>query len=152
MSDIDDAMEETQEKAKSKFGIGGSGTTDTGSEDTTEEPAVNESTSTTETQGTSETLETGETEETEETSKTEDEADAESSSKERGRLIDEYENINIYVPEELKDELNFLFKQIDVEYSRETGGDLEKHWDFYPAVVRTVLRNEDDLREELGIE
>jgi hypothetical protein len=41
---------------------------------------------------------------------------------------------------------------MDLEYSRSNREDLEKHWDFYPAVVRTVLQNEDDLRAELDID
>ena len=60
--------------------------------------------------------------------------------------------MNIYIPPELKRELNDLFKLMDLEYSRSKNDDLEKHWDFYPAVVRTVLENEEDLRSELGID
>lgn len=148
MSDIDEAMEETREKAQSRFGVGGS----TAGEDA-------RSSSGSDTSEASEALETSETEETSGTSETEDPADARAgpdpSGEEelgRGRLVDEYENVNIYIPGELKEELNVLFKQMDLEHSRETDGGLEKHWDFYPAVVRTVLRNEADLREELGIE
>ncbi len=85
---------------------------------------------------------------------TDEDSDAESTdeSASRGRLVDEYDNVNIYIPPELKRELNDLYKLMDLEHSRSSGEDLEKHWDFYPAVVRTVLRNEDDLRSELDID
>lgn len=151
MSDIDEAMEETREKAQSRFGVGGS----TAGEDARPSSGSDAS----EASDSLETSETSGTEETSEASETEGPSDAragpESSGEEelgRGRLVDEYENVNIYIPGELKEELNVLFKQMDLEHSRETDGGLEKHWDFYPAVVRTVLRNEADLREELGIE
>lgn len=174
MTDIDDAMEETREKAKSKFGVGSdadgasddetattseasgeSGTSAT--EEAPESPETTGLSETSETQATSEISEAPETSETSETTGsagatgTRESSEPESEA-ERGRLVDEYENVNIYIPGELKEELNFLFKQMDLEHSRATGDGLEKHWDFYPAVVRTVLRNEDDLRDELGIE
>lgn len=139
MSDIDDAMEETREKARSKFGVGGRADATEGADVRPEEDGdtspASDSSGTSETSGPLETQGTSET-----------------AGGDRGRLVDEYENVNIYIPAELKEELNVLFKQMDLEHSRDTDGGLEKHWDFYPAVVRTVLRNEADLREELGLE
>lgn len=144
MRDIDEAMEETREKARSKFGVGG-GPDESGGVDGREETPPDEAPASgpdrddpSETQG---ALETQGTQATDDAGGTD-----------RGRLVDEYENVNIYIPAELKEELNVLFKQMDLEHSRGTDGGLEKHWDFYPAVVRTVLRNEADLREELGLE
>lgn len=141
MSDIDEAMEETREKAQSRFGVGGAD--ESGDVDDSADPAGEPPSSG------SETAETSEPEGTLETQGTSATDDA---PPDRGRLVDEYENVNIYIPAELKEELNLLFKQMDLEHSRGTDGGLEKHWDFYPAVVRTVLRNEADLREELGLE
>lgn len=187
MSDLEDEMERTKERAAA-FGVKGE-TDDEGEEDVDTEEKVSEST--TEPSAAEEEAEELEVEDALETSETSlavegtttpetDESDAaadrertvddvssepeeESESADgsattsreessRGRLVDEYDNVNIYIPPELKRELNDLFKLMDLEYSRSKRDDLEKHWDFYPAVVRTVLENEDDLRSELGID
>lgn len=70
----------------------------------------------------------------------------------RGRVVDEFKNVNMYLPEELREDLNNLFKQMDLEASIENGTELQKNRDFYPAIIRTAMRNKSDLREELGIE
>lgn len=183
MSDLEDEMERTKERAAA-FGVSGE-TDDKNEEDIdTEESATGLSTTEEEDERSEaeEALETSETPPTVEGDRTPEieeknesaeqeqtvddvpsdpEGESESadgsvttSSEEssRGRLVDEYDNVNIYIPPELKRELNDLFKLMDLEYSRSKSEDLEKHWDFYPAVVRTVLENEDDLRSELGID
>lgn len=70
----------------------------------------------------------------------------------RGRVVDEFKNVNMYLPEELREDLNNVFKQMDLEASIENGIELQKNRDFYPAIIRTAMRNKSDLREELGIE
>ena len=185
MSDLEDEMERTKERAAA-FGVSGE-TDDEDEEDVDAEEDVSESATETSTAGkvdeeseAEEALETSEISATDEraTMPEINESDASAAQEQtanngssdtggesksdgsatgseessRGRLVDEYDNVNIYIPPELKRELNDLFKLMDLEYSRSQGGDLEKHWDFYPAVVRTVLENEDDLRSELGID
>lgn len=187
MSDLEDEMERTKERAAA-FGVSGE-TDDQDEEDVDTEEDASESVterSTTEegderseadealeTSETSPTVEGDRTPEIEERDgsaepeqtgedvpadtegeyeSTEDNATTSSEDSSRGRLVDEYDNVNIYIPPELKRDLNDLFKLMDLEYSRSKSDDLEKHWDFYPAVVRTVLENEEDLRAELGID
>ena len=187
MSDLEDEMERTKERAAA-FGV--SSETD-GADDEDVDTEENASESATELSTTEEEDERSEAEEALETSETsptvegdrtpetkerdtsaeqkqtveEVPSDAEKESESadgsvttsseetsRGRLVDEYDNVNIYIPPELKRDLNNLFKLMDLEYSRSKSEDLEKHWDFYPAVVRTVLENEEDLRSELGVD
>ena len=57
----------------------------------------------------------------------------------------------MYVPPEVKDEVNAFYKQVDYEFSQEFGGELDKHWDFYTALFRAVLQNREIVREELGM-
>jgi len=187
MSDLEDEMERTKERAAA-FGVKGesddeneedanseespseSATEPVAAEEEDKESEAEEALETSETpptvegSTTPETDDTGATEDQErtidkETSESAEESESADDStttggekSSRGRLVDEYDNVNIYIPPELKRELNDLFKLMDLEYSRSKNDDLEKHWDFYPAVVRTVLENEDDLRSELGID
>lgn len=183
MSDLEDEMERTKERAAA-FGVSGEKDDKNEEDIDTEESATGLSTTEEEDERSEaeEALETSETPPTVEGDRTPEieeknesaeqeqtvddvpsdpEGESESadgsvttSSEEssRGRLVDEYDNVNIYILPELKRELNDLFKLMDLKYSRSKSEDLEKHWDFYPAVVRTVLENEDDLRSELGID
>jgi len=186
MSDLEDEMERTKERAAA-FGVSGEtddedeedvDTDEDANERATEPSAAKEGDERSEAEEALETPETSPTVEGNRTAETEErdasaepeqtvddvpvdsERESESadgsvttSSEEssRGRLVDEYDNVNIYIPPELKRELNNLFKLMDLEYSRSKGDDLEKHGDFYQAVVRTVLENEEDIRSELGI-
>ena len=72
--------------------------------------------------------------------------------KQRGSITSLYENINVYVPPEVKKETHLLFKQLEHEFLAEHDVEIDKHWDFYAALFRTALRNDDELREELGVE
>ncbi|GAB7010800.1 hypothetical protein [Halorubrum trueperi] len=181
MSDLEDEMERTKERAAA-FGV--SGETDDKDEEDESESVAEQSTTeegderseaeeALETSEISPTVEGDRTPEIEErdgsaepeqtgedvpsdvegeSKPTADNATTSSEESSRGRLVDEYDNVNIYIPPELKRDLNDLFKLMDLEYSRSKSDDLEKHWDFYPAVIRTVLENEEDLRAELGID
>lgn len=187
MSDLEDEMERTKERAAA-FGVKGetddedeedgdteknvseSATEPSAAEEEDEESKAEEALETSETAPAVEGTTTPETEESdaagnqertvdevpsdpaEESESVDGSGTTGSEESSRGRLVDEYDNVNIYIPPELKRELNDLFKLMDLEYSRSKNDDLEKHWDFYPAVVRTVLENEDDLRSKLGID
>jgi len=71
--------------------------------------------------------------------------------KEVGAITDLYDNINVFVPPEVKEEIHTLYKELEYKYRREHGEEIDKHWDFYTALFRTVLRDDDLLREELGL-
>ena len=164
MSDLEQEMEETAERAKA-LGVSGGQTTDPSElveEDEDEageelegDETASEEVETAEASATSETLETQETVETEDEDEPEpgglDDHIYPNPDKELGSLIDTYENFNVYVPPEVKKEVNAFYKQLDYEFSQEFGDDLDKHWDFYTALFRAVLQNREIVREELGM-
>jgi hypothetical protein len=164
MSDLEQEMEETAERAKA-LGVSGGQTTDPselveeGEEEVADEQDGDEAESdeveTTEASATSETLETQDTVETEDEDEPEpgglDDHVYPNPDKDLGSLIDTYENFNVYVPPEVKKEVNAFYKQLDYEFSQEFGDELDKHWDFYTALFRAVLQNREIVREELGM-
>lgn len=58
---------------------------------------------------------------------------------------DEFVGTYMYLPEDLKQELNPTFKIISAEYEREYGEELEKNRHFYPLVVKYGLDGLDGL-------
>jgi hypothetical protein len=164
MSDLEQEMEETAERAKA-LGVSGGQTTDPSElveEDEDEageelegDETASEEVETAEASATSETLETQETVETEDQDEPEpgglDDHVYPNPDKELGSLIDTYENFNVYVPPEVKKEVNAFYKQLDYEFSQDFGDELDKHWDFYTALFRAVLQNREIVREELGM-
>jgi len=164
MSDLEQEMEETAERAKA-LGVSGGQTTDPSElveededeagEELEDDETASEEVETAEASATSETLETQETVETEDEDEPEpgglDDHVYPNPDKELGSLIDTYENFNVYVPPEVKKEVNAFYKQLDYEFSQEFGDELDKHWDFYTALFRAVLQNREIVREELGM-
>ena len=164
MSDLEQEMEETAERAKA-LGVSGGQTTDPSElveededeagEELEDDETASEEVETAEASATSETLETQETVETEDEDEPEpgglDDHIYPNPDKELGSLIDTYENFNVYVPPEVKKEVNAFYKQLDYEFSQEFGDELDKHWDFYTALFRAVLQNREIVREELGM-
>ena len=164
MSDLEQEMEETAERAKA-LGVSGGQTTDPSElveededeagEELEDDETASEEVETAEASATPETLETQETVETEDEDEPEpgglDDHVYPNPDKELGSLIDTYENFNVYVPPEVKKEVNAFYKQLDYEFSQEFGDELDKHWDFYTALFRAVLQNREIVREELGM-
>ena len=164
MSDLEQEMEETAERAKA-LGVSGGQTTDPSelveedegevADEHDDDETESDEVETTEASATSETLETQETAETKDEDQREpgglDDHAYPNPDKNLGSLIDTYENFNVYVPPEVKKEVNAFYKQIDYEFSQEFGDDLDKHWDFYTALFRAVLQNREIVREELGM-
>ena len=164
MSDLEQEMEETAERAKA-LGVSGGQTTDPSelveedegevADEHDDDETESDEVETTEASATSETLETQETAETEDEDQREpgglDDHAYPNPDKDLGSLIDTYENFNVYVPPEVKKEVNAFYKQIDYEFSQEFGDELDKHWDFYTALFRAVLQNREIVSEELGM-
>mgnify|MGYP006272375257 FL=1 len=166
---FEEEMAKTSKKAQS-LGIQGDDgdSQDEEQSETSEIPATSEEPETSEASEPPTTSETSKTSETPRTStdKTEEEnstgeiatqlggleGEYPNPDKEKGSITSLYDNINIYVPPEVKKETHLLFKQIEHEFLSEHDDEIDKHWDFYAALFRTALRNEDDLREELGVE
>jgi len=97
-----------------------------------------ETTKMTETAETSQTAENAENTETSETSKT-------------SKTIRERKNVNMYLPEDLVEEMNIRYSELNAQWVREHDGeDLPKNQEFYPAVVQAAL-NETSIESELGL-
>jgi len=89
--------------------------------------------------------------ESSESEKTADESEMSQASKDSKTTVRERKNVNMYLPEELVDDLQLRYKRLDIEWREEHGEDLPKNAEFYPAVVRAAL-NETSIEEELGVE
>ena len=117
-----------------------------------------ESERTSETEGTSETGETSETfeaSETLETEETEERVDQNGTVESRlqwvgGTSVRDRANLNFYLPDEVKSEIEDTYLQLNIEYQQRYGETLKKHEQYYPHLLEQGL-NEDDLREQLGL-
>jgi hypothetical protein len=102
-----------------------------------------------------ETIETGESDnssKTKETSKTSKTGESDNSSKtsKSNKTIRSRKNINMYLPEQLVDELQLRYSELNVEWRREHGEDMPKNAEYYPAVIRASL-NDTTVAEELDL-
>ena len=84
---------------------------------------------------------------TPETSKSQKTAESEESS----GTVRERKNVNMYLPEELVDDLQLRYSELNVEWRRHHGEDMPKNEEFYPAAVRAAL-GESSIEEELGLD
>lgn len=57
-------------------------------------------------------------------------------------------NVNIYLPDELVEDLQLRYAELNLEYRRKRGEDLPKNQVFYPAVIQAVL-GESTIRESI---
>ena len=105
-----------------------------------------------------ETTETGESDnssKTKETSKTSKTRESDNSSKttetsKSNETIRSRKNINMYLPEQLVDELQLRYSELNVKWRREHGEDMPKNAEYYPAVIRASL-NDTTVAEELDL-
>jgi len=88
----------------------------------------------------SETAETAETAES-----TESDGTAESGG------VRSRKNVNMYLPDDLVDDLQLRYSELNVQWRREHGEDLPKNDQFYPAVIESALRDT-TIQSELGLE
>lgn len=65
--------------------------------------------------------------------------------------VKERRNVNMYLPEELVDELQIRFDELNARHRREHGEPMEKNREYYPAVIAAGLESE-DLEARLGLE
>jgi hypothetical protein len=90
----------------------------------------------------SESAETSETSKSAETAETSDDSET---------TVRERTNINMYLPEEVVDDLQLRYSELNVEWRRAHGEDLPKNAEFYPAVIRAAL-DDTTVRAELGFD
>jgi hypothetical protein len=119
----------------------------------------------------SDTVDTADTKDTTDSSPTDDSTDRGASRPPRGTVTDEdptvrqlwrsaetegvtvrdLHNVNVYLYEDIYDEMRRRFKQLDAEYLDVHGEDLSKNKAFFNAVFRAGL-NSPELREELELD
>ena len=95
---------------------------------------------------TSETAETSKTSKTKESNNSSKRSDTSKSDE----TIRSRKNINMYLPEQLVDELQLRYSELNVEWRREHGEDMPKNAEYYPAVIRASL-NDTTVAEELDL-
>lgn len=59
-----------------------------------------------------------------------------------GDSVRDRPSVLMYLPPELREELDIRFDELNAEYRREHGEPLGKNRDYYPAVVRAGLTGE----------
>ncbi|PHQ38256.1 HNH endonuclease [Halorubrum persicum] len=72
-------------------------------------------------------------------------------SEESGGTVRERKNVNMYLPEELVEDLQLRYSELNVEWRRQHGEDMPKNEEYYPAAIRAAL-GESSIEEELGVE
>lgn len=66
-----------------------------------------------------------------------------------GKSVESSENVRdrpsvlMYLPEDLRQELDLRFDELNLQYKREHGEALGKNKDYYPAVVEAALEGKD---------
>ena len=69
----------------------------------------------------------------------------------KGLAVRDLHNVNVYLYEDIHQEMDSTFKALDAEYYQTYGEDLSKNKDFFNAVFRAGLSSP-RLREELELE
>lgn len=64
--------------------------------------------------------------------------------------IKDRENVLMYLPSDLRSELDIQFDELNAQHKRKHGEGLEKNRDYYPAVIQAGLTGK-DLEEILDI-
>lgn len=105
-----------------------------------------------ETADTADTSESTDTSDTTSTTDTTDTGDELQPGDDGFRLVDEWSGRTFYLPDDVVDELDQTYKQLDLEWSAEHGEDLPKSERFYPAVIFAALDDTDAIREQLGLD
>lgn len=90
----------------------------------------------------SESSKTSKSSKTEKSSKT---TESEESTGVRSR-----KNVNMYLPDDLVDDLQLRYSKLNVQWRREHGEDMPKNDEYYPAVIRASL-NDTTIEDELGL-
>ncbi|WP_180271817.1 hypothetical protein [Halorubrum persicum] len=106
-----------------------------------------ESVETSDTPNTSKSPKSSKRKETPEMSKSTKTAESEES----GGTVRERKNVNMYLPEELVEDLQLRYSELNVEWRRQHGEDMPKNEEYYPAAIRAAL-GESSIEEELGVE
>jgi hypothetical protein len=103
----------------------------------------------------SETAENNTMSETSKTSKSAESGKTKKNSKttetEKSGGVRSRKNVNMYLPDDLVDDLQLRYSELNVQWRREHGDDMPKNEEYYPAVIRSAL-NDTTIEAELGLE
>lgn len=158
-----DRSDELGETAEKLGGIAGRLSQDTSEmTETTEATETAETTETLETNSgdspqDSEMTETSEMSKTIRTSKTTETIEMNSTTEtpvpgdDAFQLREHWNGRTIYLPDDVVDELDLQYQELNLEWQREHGEELPKNERFYPAVVRAAL-NRTSIRTELSMD
>jgi len=93
---------------------------------------------------------TGKEETTHNTEEDQNSNSAKSDRTESEEPIKDRENVLMYLPSDLRSELDIQFDELSAKHKRKHGEGLEKNRDYYPAVIQAGLTGK-DLEEILDI-
>ena len=157
--DNDNASEELGKTGEKMGGIAdrfGATTEATDTTDTTETDETTETIDTTEETSTpssemTETTDATTTTETSETIETPETTDTLGPGDEGFVLREDWNGRTIYLPDDVVDDLDIRYSEVNVEWQREHGEQLPKNERFYPALVRAAI-HETTIEAELGLD
>ncbi|GAA2663765.1 hypothetical protein [Halobellus rarus] len=76
--------------------------------------------------------------------------DSDSTLSETGSAVKDRPSVLMYLPEEIRQELDIRFDELNAKHKRQHGEALEKNRDYYPAVIEAGLTDK-DLKDILDI-
>jgi len=74
----------------------------------------------------------------------------EQTDKREQKSVKDRPSVLMYLPEDLHNDLDIRFDELNAQYKREHGEALEKNRDYYPAVIKAGLEGE-DIKEVLDL-
>lgn len=87
----------------------------------------------------------------EKTSKIEKTSKSGKTSKTEKRSVKDRPSVLMYLPQDLYEELDLTYDQLNLQCKRKHGDAIAKNRDWYPAVVQAGLENTDRLKELLDL-
>lgn len=75
--------------------------------------------------------------------KTAENSQSDKTSKSEKTGVKKRPSVLMYLPEELRNELDFRFDELNAKHKREHGEGIEKNRDYYPAIVEAGLTGQD---------
>ncbi|VTT86320.1 hypothetical protein DM2_2358 [Halorubrum sp. DM2] len=148
--DKDDASEELGKTGEKMGGIADRFGATTEASETIDTTETDETTDTTETTETTETIDGAKQTSTPSSEMTET-TDTLGPGDEGFVLREDWNGRTIYLPDDVVDDLDIRYSEVNVEWQREHGEQLPKNERFYPALIRAAI-NETSIEEELGLD
>jgi len=151
--DSEERQEKTRNRLANQYGVTGSDTSDTSdAEDSSDSGGTESTKDTADSSDTSDMTPTTDTADTSDTAEIAD-TDVESRNTWMGDPpLQDRKDMNFYLPEEVHEELLAAFAELNAEYRREHGEDLEKHKQYLPHLLMAALEDDmDAVRDRLNL-